>query len=255
MRTSKKALKQTKALLSQDLDLQKVPADKTLTEAIIFGGTKQLLSCSFFKLARKAVTRCKRHKTKNININVLEVYILVIVGLEALINEICLDKIDQRNSNNKSIRSLSKIVERDEKKHNMDLKIKYDKLPKVLWRKKFDKGNKTWCDFDALINLRNEIVHYLPKWESPNYIPGYMRSIYLRLNQNKKISDKVSVSFEDAIDSNPCFMSRICNVHMSVWAFDTGINMINELFKLWPKKDQLRADYILMFERQGIKIC
>ena len=43
--------------------------------------------------------------------DILEVYILSVAGLEALINEICLDKIDQRRERHKSIKDLKKLVD------------------------------------------------------------------------------------------------------------------------------------------------
>ena len=97
-----------------------------------------------------------------------------------------LTKSTSGNKAKKSITSLKQLVD-ESKGHYVDLKSKYDELPQILWGKTFSKGSKTWCDFDALIKLRNEIVHHTPQWEEPGYIPDYLRSVYRRVSPRTKI--------------------------------------------------------------------
>lgn len=185
--------------------------------------------------------------------DILEVYILSVTGLEALINEICLDKIDQRREHHKSIRGLKKLVD-DYDGHYIDLKSKFDRLPQLLWNTSFDKSGKTWCDFDALINLRNDLVHYTPHWEKPGYVPEYLRAIYQRVSPKAKRSDDGSTLLEMLVNRDASFVGRICNVGMGQWAFGAARAMIRDLFALWPRKDMMREDYMFMFERSGIRL-
>ena len=83
-----------KSSCEEGLNNSSIP--RPLSGSISFGPTKKLLSFFIFELAQDVLTRCKRRKPKNPIMEILEVYILTVVGLEALINEICLDKIDQR---------------------------------------------------------------------------------------------------------------------------------------------------------------
>ena len=239
-------------------DNQSVPTSLTahksplaLGSGISFGPSKKLLSFSILKLARNALTRCKRRSPNDPMMDILEVYILSVTGLEALVNEICLDKIDQRRGRKKSIGELRKLID-DSGGHYVDLKSKFDRLPQLLWNVSFDKGGKTWCDFDALINLRNDLVHYTPLWEKPGYIPNYLRSIYRRISPQTKRSANKSTFLENLIHQDASFVARICSVEMGQWAFDAGKAMIRELFVLWPRRDMMREEYIFLFERSGI---
>jgi hypothetical protein len=122
----------------------------------------------------------------------------------------------------------------------------------MLWRKSFDKGRKAWCDFDALIKLRNEIVHYTPQWEEPGYIPDYLRSVYQRVILQTDVSPNTGSFLGDMLARNPSFIGRICNIEMGEWAFDTGKGMIEQLFSLWPQRDSIRDDYMVTYERSGL---
>jgi hypothetical protein len=221
-----------------------------LGAGISFGPSKKLLSFFILKLARNALTRCKRRSANAPMMDILEVYILSVAALEALANEICLDKIDQRKEHKKSTSELRKLID-DSAGHYVKLKEKFERLPQLLWDVSFDKTGKIWCDFDALIKLRNDLVHYTPAWEEAGYVPGYLRSIYQRVSLQAKQSAVKSTS-ENLILKDTSFVARICSIEMGQWAFDAAKAMIRELFTLWPRRDGMRAEYVLLFERSGV---
>lgn len=224
-------------------NLSTLPYTVTEAEEMAVVSTKKLLSVCIFRLAKDALTRCKRSKNPGPVMGILEVYILTVSALEALINEIALEKIDQRREAKKSVNPLKVLVLANKKGQYEPLDRKYDELPKILWNKSLEKGGPPplWNDFVALIQLRNEIVHYSPKREEPGYLPDYLESIYHRIFPGRKLSN----------DSSP-LMDRICNVAMGQWAFDTGKCMIYQLLSLWNTRDPLRWDYIILFESSGI---
>lgn len=222
-----------------------------LASGISFGPSKKLLSFSILKLARNALIRCKKRSPNDPMMDILEVYILSVAGLEALANEICLDQIDQRRERKKSISELRKLID-DSGGHYVDLKSKFDKLPQLLWNVSFDKGGKIWCDFDALINLRNDLVHYTPLWEKPGYMPNYLTSIYRRVSPQIKRPANESTFSENWIHQDTSFVARICSIEMGQWAFDAAKAMIREIFALWPQRNTMRGEYVFLFERAGI---
>ena len=120
--------------LPEESAFSNLSVPRSFVNSVSFGPTKKLLSFFIFELAKDALTRCGGRESKNPIMEILEVYILTVVGLEALINEICLDKIDQRKRDKKSIADLKKLVY-ETKGHYTQLKSKYEKLPWMLWRK------------------------------------------------------------------------------------------------------------------------
>jgi len=127
-------------------------------------------------------------------------------------------------------------------------------VPQLLWNKTFDKGGITWRDFGALIKLRNDHVHYIPRWENPGYVPDYLRSIYQRISPQTDRSSDSGSFMEDLMSRDASFVARICNIEMGQWALNAAEEMIGDLFRLWPRRDMMRADYIFMFERSGINV-
>ena len=57
------------------------------------------------------------------------------------------------------------------------------------------------------------------------------------------------------MNSNQPFMERICVREMGEWAFDTGVNVVQQLLLFCSIRDPLREDYIMMFERARIKFA
>ena len=224
-----------------------------LTSGMAFGPSKKLLSFSILKLAGNALTRCKRRAPNDPMMDILEVYILSVAGLEALANEICLDQIDQRRERKKSTSALRELVD-DSGGHYVDLKTKFDRLPQSLWKLSFDKSGETWCDFDALIKLRNDLVHYTPLWEEPGYVPSYLRSIYRRVLRQIARPPNEGTFPESWIHQDTSFVARICSIEMGQWAFDAARAMIRELFALWPRRDTMRGEYVCLFDRAGIDL-
>jgi hypothetical protein len=239
-------------------ELRTVPPEeieriKIMSDAITFGPSKKLLSMFIFKIAKNALARCKRKNSQVSNHEILEVFILTIVGLESLINEICLEKIDQRQRWKKSTCELKELMKDNNGKY-FDLKTKYEKIPNILWNNDFNKGGRIWGDFDALVKLRNDIVHYSPKWEQPGYVPDYIRAIYRRISPPIPQVPEGTNYLDSVLNTNKLFIDRICHVAMGHWAYETGINLVRELFRLWPRTDSERTDYQIMFERAGIKL-
>lgn len=228
------------------------PKHKTISEAIEMGPVKKLLSIFIFELAKDALRRSKRSRVQHPAIGILEVYILTVAALEAFINELCIEKIEQRKAAKKSTSQLKKAIYPDEHGHYMDIKQKYEYLPPILWKKSFEKGEGLWNDFVALIRLRNDIVHYTPEWEKPRYIPEYLRSIYQRILPRQVKPSRATKTLEDILNSNQPFIERICVPEMGEWALDTGVNVVRQLLLLCSLRDPLREDYIIMFKRAGI---
>jgi len=231
-----------------------LPKGNILGGGIEIGPVKKLMSVFIFVLAKEALRRSKRSTLQHRAFGILEAYILTVAALEAFINEFCIEKIEQRKEAKKSTSHLKKAIYPDEHGHFMDIKQKYECVPRVLWSKSFDKGGKLWNDFVALIRLRNDIMHYTPEWESPGYVPDYLSSIYRRIvpRQAKSFNDEKTLI--DILNTNKSFIDRICIPEMGMWALDTGVNMVQQFLLFCSLRDSLRDDYIMMFERARIRL-
>ena len=118
--------------------------------------TSHLLSIPILELAHRILKRCERRKGSGPFADILEVYILVAVSLEAFVNEVCLEKIDEYKGQGKDKNSLEWII-RGIDGRGLEIREKWEYLPKCLCcqkaDKQFDKGKQPWQDFNILIKL------------------------------------------------------------------------------------------------------
>jgi len=178
----------------------------------------------------------------------LEVFILVAASLEAFVNEVCLEKIEQRKQTGMSTRYLELVMRRNNR--DTPIRCKWELLPKRLWRgKKFDKRTRLWKDFNALIELRNLLLHYKSEYSEPGYVPKDLKPVLARvLGANKR--KPTGVAFPGSLfRSHSHWTERICSAEMGQWALHTGLNMISHFLEFAPAHDDVKNDYILMLSR------
>lgn len=216
-------------------------------QSIVFGPGTRFLSPFYLDLASRSLQHYKRSSKKPV-VAYLEVFILVAASLEAFINEVCLEKIEWRKVTGKSTRYLELVMRRNNR--DRSIRDKWELLPKRLWRgKKFDKRSRLWRDFNALIELRNLLVHYKSEYRQPGYVPEVLKPVLARvLRTNKR--KPTGVGFQDSLfETHRHWTERICSAEMGHWAVNTGLNMISHFLEFAPAHDNIKTDYIFMLSR------
>lgn len=217
--------------------------------------TSHLLSIPILELAQKTLKRCERRKGPGPFADILEVYILVAVSLEAFINEVCLEKIDEYKGQGKDKNSLEGImlkwIMHGNDGRGMEIREKWEYLPKCLWNQKadkqLDKGKQPWQDFDILIKLRNHLVHYKSEYREPEYIPEFLESTIKRVLPSPTKKPQSRGLLEGLTDESTHWLNQISNIDMGYWAFDTGRKMIKQFLDFLDPDDPLRQGYTMLF--------
>jgi len=213
----------------------------------------KLLSIDLLKLAQKTIRRCKSRKDRGPTPDILEVYVLVAASLEAFINEVCLEKVDLRKQQKKGTRHLIDLVYGN-KGRGEEIRVKWEKLPQFLCGKTFDKGQSLWQDFDALVRLRNAILHYKSEYREVGYVPRYLVSIINRLSTPPEDGFQARpLSLLDYLfASKPNWVYKIGSLAMGQWAFDTGVSIIYQFLDFLRPHDRIRQDYAAMLDSARI---
>lgn len=212
------------------------------TQSVVIGEQTRFLSPFYLELASQSLRRYGRGKRKPVA-GFLEVFILIAVSLEAFINEVCLEKMERRKEAGRFTRDLEFVM-------SQRIRDKWNLLPKRLWRgKKFDRRSRLWRDFNALIELRNALVHYRSEYKQPGYVPSFLRPVLARVSKGQK-RELVGTSFlQSLLESHRHWTELICSTEMGYWALDTGLNMFHRFLEFAPSRDDLKEDYMAMLMR------
>jgi len=217
-------------------------------QSIVIGEQTRFLSPFYLELALRSLQRSRRSRKRPVTAY-LEVFILVAVSLESFINEVCLEKIDRRKEAGKSTGYLESVmILRNNRDRN--IREKWRLLPKRLWRgKKFDERRRLWKDFNALIELRNMLVHYKSEYQKPGYVPEILKRVLARVLIAKR-QKPTGVGFQERLlESHNHWTDLICNSAMGYWALNTGLNMISHFLEFAPGHDDIKDDYMSMLSR------
>lgn len=201
----------------------------------------RMLSVFLLSIAKESLFRCKTifesaeiDKTAKEQSEILSIFILVSAALEAFINEFCSDKINEiaEINENKSQKLILEYIY-----EHAEIREKWFLIPYLLWGKSYDKSVKPWQDFDALISIRNDIMHYKGEYHEIGYTPKY-------LSQVQQLLTKHSDNTHTRLPVNDLhYTERICNMNMAKWAFNTSIEMINKLLTF--ADDETRLYYAI----------
>jgi hypothetical protein len=181
--------------------------------------------------------------TRDRRLQVLETIILVAASLEAFINEYIDSKsrkLSRKSDHREMARLLNKLTE-----EKIELKLKWQLVPQIIWQKQFSQDQKPWQDFDVLIRLRNDLLHYKGQLHPRDYVPKYLGQVVHLLSKYEEPVCDLSGRSDDWVD-------RICNYEVAKWAYNTGIGMINELLDFGDEQTKYISSW--MMERSGLKL-
>jgi len=100
-----------------------------------------------------------------------------------------------------------------------DIKTKTITFPKLLLNKTFDKGNVLWQDFNAIVGIRNEIIHFKSSlFEGPKKQVDYLRAKNLTVQLNN-----CATPWQTEVSTTECM--RFC--------INTTVKMIHTFVKLF----------------------
>lgn len=210
--------------------------------------TAKLLSVIFLMLAKKHVISVRKSGgsdkvTGDRRLQVLETIILVAASLEAFINEY-IDTKSRELSHKSEHREMACLLNKltDDK---VGLKLKWQSVPKMMWQKQFREDREPWKDFNVLIKLRNDLMHYKGKLHSRDYMPSYLEHVGHLMSKYVKPEGDLFGPSDDWVD-------RLCNYEVAKWAYNTGVGMINQLLDFGDEQTKDISSWML--ERSGLNL-
>ena len=219
-------------------------------------GTSTILFLHLLKLAKQVLARAKkrqkaasrRNTTAELD-DLLEVYVLVAASLEAFINDFCRHKIDEIKWTDGEaywLKGLEEIIDQ-----KIEVRLKWQLVPQLLWQKAFDESQSPWQDFNVLIHLRNLLLHYKTEYLLPGKVPGPLGYIPHLLSSESQNTNKPH-TLTEALRESKTWVHRICNLEMARWAFNTGVRMIKKFLEFADQES--KAEYTLLLEAWGITL-
>ena len=146
-----------------------------------------------------------------------------VASLEATINELF---IDARNPGSPTFEGADPIIpwllaeESWDEIEGESTLSKYQKALTLAKKPPFDRGAPTYQDADALIQLRNALIHYKPEWSTEQ-------------KNHRKIEDRLKGRFapNPFTGPNDVFFPKKCLGHgCAEWAVESGVTLIESLF-------------------------
>jgi len=169
----------------------------------------------------------------------IDVFILSATTLEAFINEriaisleICRRRLALNHPVNKEtvdsdrfhVKILNRMV-RD------GLREKYLKIPRTLWGKTFDVTKSPFNDFELLVQIRNDIIHYkMPFYEEQDSDPPWAKELSLK---GFFLSEPVIIPPFSLPEGNKrVWIDEICTLKAAQWAHNTSCSMIKQFSEM-----------------------
>jgi hypothetical protein len=150
--------------------------------------------------------------------------IMSVAALESRINEIYLSAVDKdkyvfSDFEDNILESLSDIWNDIE---NINILLKYQSCLILSNKIHFNKGNSPYENVSLLINLRNQLIHYKPEWDTA--LGGKHKNLEKRLGNKYEISPYSH--------KNDAFFPKKCLSHgCASWAVNSVINFIDCFYK------------------------
>ena len=168
--------------------------------------------------ARRAYERCIRERLdgkvfvtddNNFSNYALDAIILSVAALEAFLNEAALNPVAL------GIRRAEAALEGLEE---LEIRRKYVLVPLVLWGRTFDGSRQPFQDFECLVRVRNDLIHYKMPFFPSGHGPKYLR----HLGTNKLLLESGGPS---------CFgwVENLSSAKVALWAHNTACRMAKEL--------------------------
>lgn len=208
----------------------------------------KLLSIVLMELTKELLIRCKRRATSASRNNrttalreVIGIIIMVSASMEAFINEFCLGKAGDLEAEGYEDHFLKNLIEK-----NVEIRLKWRIVPQLLWQSSFDITRSPWQDFDVLIKLRNDFLHYKGEYRDVGWIPNYLSHI------RHLLSPVIQGGETSILQASSDWIDRLCNIQVAKWAFNTGIKMINQFLEF--ADEDSKSQYSWLMERLGIRV-
>lgn len=169
----------------------------------------------------------------------LDVFILSTTSLEAFINEriaisleICKRRLslndpvnlDTVDSDLLHVKILNRMI-------RASLREKYLKIPQLLWNNKFDVTKYPFHDFELLVKIRNDIIHYkMPFYDERNLDPPWAKELF---SKGLFLSEPVIVPPDPLPNENKrIWIDEICTLKAARWAHNTTCTIIKQFYEM-----------------------
>ena len=158
------------------------------------------------KIARDAAQRATEFKQQNDRCNELKQAIIAVITAQAAIEGFFHDFFDTQ------LRAKGKQHDFERIREIRRLKQRLEEGLAAIGIS-VDKGKQPWQDLDLLVDIRNTLVHYYPKWESPQTEEDLVK----RVKSTKRFElDESRSRWDEQLFTASC----------AWWAYCTAIRMI-----------------------------
>lgn len=156
----------------------------------------------------------------NYSPNVIDVYILSVSTLEAFINEVCFG--------GPEIRIINGTPAPRELIEDLEIRKKYYLLPLLLWGKTYKRGTQPYQDFEMLVRIRNDLIHYKMRSYHRGNEPKYFRIL----------SERGALLVSPHPDADFAWIMKILTSKGALWAYNTACRMAKGLIELADEQTQ-----------------
>ena len=183
-------------------------------------------SPKIFKFARESYYACIKDRSfnnlsttdRNITEYALLVFIMSAAALEALINELYyIYYFEQSDVSPDSFIDSSFINSFDK----FSIRNKYLKLPSHIWGKTYNLLEQPYIDFDILIDIRNDCVHY--------QMGGPVKYSARKKKIHDYLRSKSLLSYNEEHDDYILAVPQFFNSKAALWAYNTSCQMVQQL--------------------------
>lgn len=98
---------------------------------------------------------------------------------------------------------------------------KYSLVPLLLWGTTFDRGASPYQDFDVLVKIRNDLVHYKMQAYTLGEGPAYF----------KQLSDRGLLLTSGKAAAPYIWLHNMSNSKAALWAYNTACRMAKKLME------------------------
>jgi hypothetical protein len=157
----------------------------------------------------------------NYSPNAIDVYILSVSALEAFINEVCFSGPEIRMINGTP--APRNLIE------DLELRKKYYLLPLLLWGKTYERGVQPYQEFEMLVRIRNDLIHYKMRRYHRGDEPQYF----------KILSERGALLVSPHPDADFAWVMKILTSKGALWAYNTACRMAKRLIELADEQTQM----------------
>ena len=170
----------------------------------------------------------------SVSFHAMSAYVLAVCALEAVMGELLSISYDTSHI-------LIEFPLSKDDLEKLDLRQKYLLIPHLLWGKTFVRGEEPFQSFDALVKVRNDLVHYKMKAYGAGNDPKYWK-----LLEAKNIPLNIPSTTERGTPVIQGISTKVLTKNGAFWAHNTACDMVQKLLEFADDKGRLLMRHVVL---------